>query len=341
MNQELGEREREVLGAVVRSYISTGAPVGSAQLLATGEFDVSAATVRNVMSDLEALGFLEKPHTSAGRIPTDRAYRFFVDTMVKLRDPAPRDRELLQSGISVDGRVEETLQEASRLLSFLTQHAGVVLTPRPQATRFHRIEFVKLREDRILAILVDQSGQVHNRAFTVDFPTSSEELVRAANFLSELMRELPMDEVRGRIQREMAEEKAAYDQLSSKALKLGIAATDVPTSDRMLIEGAGSLLEQQEFADVDRMKALLRTLDEKHRLLALFDRVERARQLQIFIGSESEFSLGEDVSVIATPYGNGEQVLGTVGIIGPTRMNYQRVIPLVSFTASIVSKIIG
>lgn len=337
MAEPLSDRARDVLHAIIREYISTGGPVGSQQLARTSGFEVSSATLRNVMADLEDLGYLEKPHTSAGRVPTDRAYRFYVDTLIRLRDPNPRDRDLIQRGIPSGAPLEDALQEAGRLLHFLTRHAGVVVTPRPTSGTFHRIEFVRLREGRVLAILVDQDGQVHNRPVALDFEMSPEELVRASNYLSELLEKLPLEQVRGRIEQELAQDQAAYDQLVAKALKLGLLATGVPPTEKVFIEGTGSFLEAPEFADIDRMKALFRTLEEKTRLVALLDRVQRAREMQIFIGHESDLSPGGDVSLVATPYGPADRSLGTVGVIGPTRMNYQRVIPLVQFTAQVLS----
>jgi heat-inducible transcriptional repressor len=337
MAEPLSDRARDVLHAIIREYISTGGPVGSQQLARTSGFEVSSATLRNVMADLEDLGYLEKPHTSAGRVPTDRAYRFYVDTLIRLRDPNPRDRDLIQRGISSGAPLEDALQEAGRLLHFLTRHAGVVVTPRPTSGTFHRIEFVRLREGRVLAILVDQDGQVHNRPVALDFEVSQEELVRASNYLSELLEKLPLEQIRGRIEQELAQDQAAYDQLVAKALKLGLLATGVPPTEKVFIEGTGSFLEAPEFADIDRMKALFRTLEEKTRLVALLDRVQRAREMQIFIGHESDLSPGGEVSLVATPYGPADRSLGTVGVIGPTRMNYQRVIPLVQFTAQVLS----
>ncbi len=336
--EELGEREREVLRAVVQEFISTGDPVGSQQLARRPDFDVSPATVRNVMADLEALGFLEKPHTSAGRVPTDRGYRFYCDVLIKLKEPLPKERELIEQGLTHMRGVEEKFTEASKVLHFLTRHAGVVLTPRPSAILFERIEFVHLRENRVLAILIGQSGQVQNKLIDVDFPINGDELTKASNYLNELLGELTIDEVRSKILVELEQERAQYDQLVAKALKLGAAATELSTPERVIVEGTGSFLEAPEFADVERAKALFRALEEKNKLLQLLDRVQRAREMQIFIGAESEFSSAGDVSVIASPYGTGEQVLGTVGVIGPTRMNYQRVIPLVNFTAQVLSK---
>jgi len=212
-----------------------------------------------------------------------------------------------------------------------------VVTPRPTSGTFHRIEFVRLREGRVLAILVDQDGQVHNRPVALDFEISPEELVRASNYLSELLEKLPLEQIRARIEQELAQDQAAYDQLVTKALKLGLLATGVTPTEKVFIEGTGSFLDAPEFADVERMKALFRALEEKTRLVALLDRVQRAREMQIFIGHESDLSPGGDVSLVATPYGPADRSLGTVGVIGPTRMNYQRVIPLVQFTAQVLS----
>jgi heat-inducible transcriptional repressor len=341
MNSEdlLDDRQREVLRAIVHEYISTGGPVGSSQLARRAEFDVSAATMRNVMSDLEALGYLEKPHTSAGRVPTDRGYRFFVDTLVRIREPNQRDRELIEHNLASQTGIDQAVQDASRVLHFITRHAGVVVTARPAVTRFERLEFVRLRENRVLAVLVSGNGQVVNKVFTVEFPVSSEDLVRAANYLNELLALSPLEEVRSRILAEMEKERALVDELSRKALALGAQATDVHRAERLHIEGSNSFLEAPEFSDVERVKALFRALEEKTKLVELLDRVQRAREMQIYIGTESDFSASAgEVSVIASPWGDGEQVLGAVGVIGPTRMNYQRVIPLVSFTAAVLSR---
>jgi heat-inducible transcriptional repressor len=337
--EDLNERARSVLHAVIREYIATGGPVGSHQLART-QFDVSSATLRNVMSDLEALGYLAKPHTSAGRVPTGRAYRFYVDTLMQLRQPLPRDRELIQRGIPAGAGLEESLQEASRVLHFLTRHACVVVAPRPSAGVFHRIEFVRLRDNRVLAILVGRDGQVLNKPLSLDVQMSEAELARASNYLSELLHEVPFEGLRERILAEQAQEQALYDALQAKALKLGLAAAELNAPDRVHIEGTGSFLESPEFADVERMRSLFRALDEKSKLVALLDRVQLAGEMQIFIGNESEFSSAGDVTVVASPYGSEDRNLGTVGVIGPTRMNYSRVIPLVQFTAQTLRQVL-
>lgn len=344
MAEELDDRARDVLRAVVQEFIASGDPVGSQQLTRRSEFEVSPATMRNVLSELEALGYLEKPHTSAGRVPTNQGYRFFVDSLLQLKSPSAADQQLIESGLSNvgSGGVEERMQEAGKVLHLLSHHAGVVLIPRPSAGTLQRIEFVRLGDDRALAILVGQGGAVQNKLVMLDRPVSVEELQQASNYLNELLRSTgSIEDVRSRILQELETQRTQYDEVAARALKLGAAATDVSSAERVVIEGTGSFLESPEFTDdVRRMKALFKALDDKHKLLSLLDRVQRAREMQIFIGAESEFGSQGDVTLIASPYGTDDQVLGTVGVIGPTRLDYQRVIPLVNFTARVLSRVL-
>ncbi len=339
MSDSLEERNRDVLRAVVEEFISQGEPVGSAQLTRRGDFEVSPATMRNVLADLEELGYLEKPHTSAGRVPTDAGFRFFVDSLLHLSVPPIRERELISQGISLGGSLEDRMADASKVLHHLSQHAAVVLMPSPASVLLSRIDFVRLKEQRLVAVLVGAEGQVHNKLIELDFTLSADELVQAANYLNEMLGHgVAIDEVRGRILGAMEGERAQYDQLAQKALALGAAATDVSSNERILIEGQASFLEAKEFADdVTRMRSLFKAFDEKQKLLQLLDRIQRAKEMQIYIGAESEFSSQGEVSVIATPIATGESVFGTVGVIGPTRMDYQRVIPLVKFTAHAIA----
>lgn len=338
MADDLGERAKEILRAVVQEYISHGEPIGSSQLTRKSELEVSPATVRHVMADLESMGLLEKPHASSGRIPTGRGFRFYCDVLLQLKEPQSQEKEWIVHGLG-GGGAEEKLSEASRLLHLLTKHAGVVVAPRPSAIVVERFEFVRLREDKVLAILVGQNGQVQNKLLDLDFPLTAEEMLQAANYLNDHLKQVPVENLRGRILQELENEKTQYDALAKKALTLGAKATDLSFQERVLIEGAGALLDTPEFSDVQRMRALLRALDEKKKLLALLDSVQRAGEMQIFIGSESDFSSAAgEVSVIASPYGKGENVFGTIGVIGPTRMNYERIIPLVKLTAQLLSK---
>jgi heat-inducible transcriptional repressor len=342
MADELDDRARDVLRAVVQEFITSGDPVGSQQLTRRGEFEVSPATMRNVLSELEELGYLEKPHTSAGRVPTNQGYRFFVDSLLQLKTPSQADQHLIEAGLSGVGAAEDRMQEAGKVLHHLSHHAGVVLIPRPSAGTLSRLEFVRLADDRLLAILVGQGGQVQNKLVMLDGPVSNDELQRSAAYLNELLKNAAsIEDVRSRILQELETQRTQYDEVAARALKLGALATDISSAERVVIEGTGSFLEAPEFADdVRRMRALFKALDDKHKLLSLLDRVQRAREMQIFIGAESEFGSQGDVTVIASPYGTDDQVLGTVGVIGPTRLDYQRVIPLVNFTARVLSRVL-
>jgi heat-inducible transcriptional repressor len=335
---DLSARDREILRAIVSDFISTGEPVGS-QAVAP-RCDVSPATVRSVMSDLEALGYLEKPHTSAGRVPTDRGLRLYVDALLKVRAPHPRERERIERGLH-PAAVQDLMGEAGKVLHELTHHAAVVLAPDMDQTIVRRIELVRLREDRVLAVLVTQSGVVHNRLITVEFPVSREELEHATNYLNELLGELTVDQVQVRLRAELEAERALYDDLVKKSLEIGSRAFEgAGGPPRMLIEGEASFLDQPEFAeDVARMRALFAELARKDRLIELLRRAVDGHEIRIFIGAESDFSATAGVSVITAPYGSGEgSILGALAVIGPTRMNYGKVIPLVEYTARAVSR---
>src|SRR5690606_12269470 len=230
--------------------------------------------------------------------PLFRSSRYYVDSLVKLREPAARDRALIRERINREGDLEDLLGDTGKVLHALTQHAVVVLTPRPAAAIIERVEFLRLREDRVLAVLVSKDGQVLNKVITVEFPVTSDELLRAGNYLSSLLGQVTLEEAHGRVRRELEQEQAAYDALARKALALGEEATDVTHTEKVLLEGTNSLLEARD-ADLERMRALFRALGEKQQLLALLERVQRARELQIFIGSESSFSATGDVSVVA------------------------------------------
>jgi heat-inducible transcriptional repressor len=376
MSDELDPRAQKVLRAIIQEHISGGEPVGSQALSRRSDLEVSPATIRAVMADLEALGFLEKPHTSAGRVPTDRGYRFYVDALVRLRPPGRKEKERIERAAHEPGPgpgdIERTLQDFATTLHELTRYAGVVVTPRLSSDVLRAIEFVKLREGRVLAVLVTSSGAVENRVLTLPDgeQLSQADLDRAAAALNGLLADLPLHEVRERIVQEMARARGEYDRLLERALSLGQAAlapgapattgagspglldADALRAIRSVrsvsIRGQAALLEEPEFADVERLRALFRTFEEKEQLLQLFDRALQGRGVQIFIGAESGLGEARDLAVVASPYGTGgagaagarPTPLGTIGIIGPTRMDYARIIPLVEYTAAAIGRIL-
>ncbi len=341
---ELDRREREVLRALVHDYIATGEPVASQPLLARHDLECSPATVRSVMADLEALGFLEKPHASSGRIPTARGYRLFVDALLKVRPPSSQDRDRIERLAHEASDVAGLLEGTADLLHSLSHHAGVVTTPRPKADPVRHLEFVRLRENRVLAVFVSAAGIVTNKLVQLEFPMEPSELERAANYLNEKIQlasesAAGLGALRERILADMRDDQSALADLLQKALALAeqtFAAESAP--ERVLAHGEESFLDAPEFADVQKARALLRAFAEKDRILRVLDRVLTAQEVQIFIGAESEFAAVPDVSVVAAPYGLGDRVLGTLAVVGPTRMNYARVIPLVDLTARQISR---
>ncbi len=341
---ELDRREREILRALVQDYIHTGEPVASQPLLARHELDCSPATIRAVMSDLEALGLLEKPHASSGRIPTAQAYRLYVDTLLKVRPPTSADRDRIASLTTETPDVSRLLEGTADLLHSLSHHAGVVTTPQPKVDPIRQVDFVRLREDRVLAVFVSEAGIVTNKLVQLDQPLEPAELERAAAYLNERIAgtagaAASLAALRERILEDMRADHTELHGLMQNALMLAEQALAAPpAAGRVLVDGEASFLDAPEFADVQKARALLKAFAEKDRILRVLDRVLLAQEVQIFIGAESEFATVPDVSVVAAPYGRAGKVLGTLAVVGPTRMNYARVIPLVDLTARELSR---
>ena len=335
----LSQRAREILRALVQDYIQTGEPVASQPLIARHELECSSATVRNVMADLEALGYLAKPHASSGRVPTEAGYRLYVDALLKVRPPHPADRERIEKVANEAPGVDSLLESTARVLHSLSHHAGVVTTPTPGNDPIRQIEFVRLRENRVIVVFVSEAGLVTNKLMQLDAPPEPGELERAANYLNEKLRLGPLSTLRDRILADMRDDQGALQRLVAKALQLAEQSFGPSAlAGEVLVDGEESFLDAPEFADVQKARALLKAFGEKDRILRVLDRVLRAREVQIFIGAESDLAAVPDVSVVAAPYGKGDHVLGTLAVIGPTRMNYARVIPLVDLTAREISR---
>jgi heat-inducible transcriptional repressor len=334
----LDERARRVLSAIVRDYIQGGEPVGSHSIARRPDVDVSSATVRAVMADLEDLGFLEKPHTSAGRIPTSRGYRYFVDVLLRMKQPLPEERQQIERHALENATdVEGMMAAASRVLHLLTRHAGVVASPRPHAERLSRVEFLQLREGRVLAILVSRTGAVRNRVLNLSRPLSASELEQAANYLNSLVTDLTLSEALVRVKAEQARDLAELGALKAHALSLGAQVVQAEGA-QVRIEGQASLLDDKAIAqDVVKIRALVQALEGKDQLLQVLDRTLDAQELQIFIGAESGI-IEPDLAIVAAPYRLNGEVVGALGVIGPTRMDYSRIAPLVELTARIVGQ---
>jgi heat-inducible transcriptional repressor len=332
---ELDDRSRRVLAAIVRDYIEGGEPIGSHAIARRPDVDVSSATVRSVMSDLEEMGLLQKPHTSAGRIPTVRGFRYYVDALLRVKPPLPEEREQITRRAQEATQIDGLMTAASRVLHSLTRHAGVVASPRPQSERLQRIEFLPLREGRALAVLVARSGAVHNRLLALQRPLSATQLEHAANYLNTLIADRTLAEARSRLQAELERDRRELGELQARALALGAEAVQVE-APAVHIEGQSSFLEDKALAhDLMKIRALFRALDEKEQLVAVLDRTLAAEELRIFIGAESGI-VEPDLAIVAAPYRMKGEVVGALGVIGPTRMDYSRVVPLVELTAQTV-----
>ncbi len=343
---DLTHRARRILQAVVQEYLHTGDAVGSRTVTRRYGIDLSPATVRNVMADLEEIGLLKQPHTSAGRVPTPDGLRFFIDSLLKVRSLSPKEKEEIRTRYGVpSGDLDEALQRTSRLLSDLSHHAAIVVAPAPERQRLEHIEFVRLREGELLAVLVSQGGQVENKLLHVETNPDPAFLEKVNNYLNQLLHfdnmAHTLEEVRGRVLEEMGQEKNRVDEMTSLALRLGEAVFTGESAPGVIVSGQAHLLDSGDPADVDRMRALLTALEEKERIVQLLDRTLTAEGIQVWLGADTPFVGVDDLSVVATPYGPEDRPVGTIAVIGPTRMNYSKVIPLVDFTAELVSDVLS
>ena len=340
----LSERSQRLLTALVEAYIRDGQPVGSRTLTRESGLALSSATVRNVMADLEEFGFVSSPHTSAGRIPTDKGYRFFVDTLLKFRPGGAVDQgvaHLLERRFTTSSEEPRALvASASQLLSSFTQLAGVVTIPRQSHAAVTQIEFLGLSDNRVLAVLVVNGREVQNRILQLDRPFGSDELRRAANFLNEQFRGRELTEVRQALLQQLKETRAHMNQLMLDAIGMAqqmfgsLDEDEVPAD--VVIAGETNLMGFAELSNVEKLKRLFDAFNEKRDILHLLDQCLRADRVQIFIGHESGYRILDDLSVVTAPYTIDNEVVGVLGVIGPTRMAYERVIPIVDLTARLL-----
>lgn len=332
----LDQRSQILLKTLVEHYIADGQPVGSRALSKMSGLQLSPATIRNVMSDLEELGLITSPHTSAGRIPTSLGYRFFVDSLLTVQPLAVGQMQELKGHIQ-PGEPQRVLNAASQLLSGLTHFAGVVIAPKQESLKIRQIEFVSLSETRILLILVTAAGDVQNRILFTKRTYSPSELTTAANYLNQHFGGMAFSEIRTRLQVELEQLHSDMSELMSAAVEAGSAALE-ETRSTYLISGETNLLDAEDLSsNMVRLRDLFKLFEQKTSLMQLLDISNRAQGVQIFIGGESGLSPLDDCSVIAAPYEVDGQLVGSVGVIGPTRMAYERVIPIVDVTARLLT----
>ncbi len=343
---DLDERSREIFRRIVETYLDTGEPLGSRTLSRLLPMTLSPASVRNVMADLEALGLVFSPHTSAGRLPTQRGLRFFVDAMLEIGDLNADERARIESQVGGSGRTfEGVLTEASQMLSGLSRGAGVVIT-HTSDVRLKHIEFVRLDPARALAVLVGSDGSVENRLVMLPPGLPSSALVEASNYLNAHIRGRTLSEAKGELERVSVAEQAELDALTRRVVEAGLAVWSEASDGRpgtLIVRGRANLIgDVRAEEDLERIRLLFDDLEQKRDLIQLLGLAETGDGVRIFIGSENKLFSMSGSSLVVSPYRDTEnRIVGVLGVIGPTRLNYARIVPVVDYTARLVSRIMG
>lgn len=339
---ELSPRDQEVLKAVILDYIHTGEPVGSRTVSKKYMKHLGPATIRNIMSDLEELGYLYQPYTSAGRVPTEKGLRFYLESLMESRKLEKDEQELIRRAYQdTTGSTEDVLKKTSQVLSELCSQVGVVLFPKLENVRVKRVEFVRLHEDYILTVIVAESGIVHHRLIRIGENLSQEELDKYSRYLNDIVKELTLGEVKSRILAEMQQDKMTFDHIYQRVMKLlgELLRQTEELETNVYIEGQANLLNNPEFSDVDRLREIIKTFEDKSRIVKLLDMTIGSKEgVHVILGPESQIKEFKEIGVVSSPYRRGDFVLGVVGVIGPLRMNYPKIVPIVEFTAKVVSE---
>lgn len=333
----IGERAQQLLKSLIERYIQSGEPVGSRTLSRDTRLDLSPATIRNVMADLEEMGFVKAPHTSAGRIPTEQGYRCFIDSLVTVQPLDQSEISVMQRQLPQDIGRSELVEKASAMLSGLTRMAGLVTLPRPEHNALRHVEFLPLSDNRILVVLVIDDTEIQNRVIHTDRPCSREQLQQAANYFNEHYAGLSLSLVKEALVRDLRQTRENADRIMTAACEMAVKALDARDDAGLVVAGQTNLMHYGEMADVDRLRQLFEAFNQQRELIALLDQVMNAQGVQIFIGKESGYQALDECSVVTAPYSVNGEVIGVLGVVGPTRMAYQRVIPMVDVTAKLLS----
>lgn len=340
MTTHLNDRAEVVLRRLIELYVDDGQPVGSTTLARYAELNLSPASIRNVMADLEKLGLIHSPHTSAGRIPTEEGYRHFVDSLIQVQPLSGKSVEVIRDQLTIDSDPQTLMARASDLLSELTQFAGVILVPGQNTALLKQVEFLTLGPERVLAILVTDDGRVQNRIIPTERPYSESELTEAANFFNQTYRGKNLSNVRHHLLGAMKRDSNEMHQMTQTALTMAgnlFDTEDEQANEEVILSGETNLLNVPDLCQIETLQDLFSAFKTKQDLLDLLDRSMRVNGISIFIGHESGYEALNDCSVVTAPYQQGSQTVGTLGVIGPTRMNYDRIIPVVDITARLLS----
>jgi heat-inducible transcriptional repressor len=347
---ELGERPREVFRHLVDAFLASGEPVGSRTLSQRLPHSLSPASIRNVMADLEGMGLLYAPHTSAGRVPTERGLRLFVDGMLEIGELSPDERRTIESRVAASGRgIEDVLTQATMMLSGLSRCAGLVVAAKSDPT-FKHVEFVGVAPGKALVIIVSEDGQVENRLIDTPIGLPVSALSEASNYLNARLRGRTLDSARAEIVDELESERAELDTLTAKIVAEGLATLASPEGAAhaveekvLIVRGTAHLLDSVEAqTDIERVRTLFDDIERKNELIRLLELAGEGAGVRIFIGSENRLFSLSGSSIIAAPYANAQgKVVGVIGVLGPTRLNYARIIPMVDHTAKVVGRLLG
>ncbi len=340
---EMSDRARDVFRMVVEAYLESGHPVGSRTISRTSSLNLSPASIRNVMQDLEESGLLAAPHTSAGRIPTESGLRLFVDAIMQVAEPRPEDRAAIEKLIDRGGPIEEAISNATAALSGLSACAGIVLVPKEEPA-LKQLAFLSLSPRQAVAVVVGSDGSVENRVVDLPAGVTPSTLAEAGNYVSARLSGLTLRDAQARLAEEIKAGKAALDKAAQQLIARGLALWSEDGSRRpvLIVRGQANLLDDDAASHLDRVRQLLDELEGKEEIARLLDRARAGAAMKIFIGSENELFALSGSSVIAAPYrGHDGKLVGVVGVIGPTRLNYARVVPMVDFTAKTLSRLLG
>lgn len=340
---DLSDRARDIFRLVVEGYLESGTPMGSKALAGEGGVNLSPASIRSVLAELEQRGLLAAPHTSAGRMPTETGLRLFVDAMMQVAEPTREERAAIEQRLAEPGPIERALEETSALLSDLSGAAGMVMVP-TREPKLAQISLTALDANRVLAVLVGEDGHIENRIIALPVETLGTSLEQASNYLTARSSGRTLAQAASMVEREIASGKSALDEASRDLVQRGLAVWSEDASNRpvLIVRGQANLLDETALGDIERVRSLLDDLESKQSVAGLLERARRADAMRIFIGSENRLFSLSGSSVIASPYRDREgKVVGVLGVIGPTRLNYARVVPMVDFTARSLGKRIG
>lgn len=342
----LDERSREILQWAISTFVVTGRPVGSRTIARRSHEHLSAATVRNIMADLEGMGYLRQPHPSAGRVPTDKAYRLYVDYMLKRHEISARERQLIDRSLMSEDSPDQLMARTSQVLSHVSRNLGIVVSPLISQVALQHIQFIKLSENRILAVLVSRAGIVQNRVIHPSEEFNQTDLDQAGRYISEHFKDRTLAEIKSLLSKMIGEERALYDQFVRRVIMLSTQTFSEAIQEvesEVYLDGASNLIKNPEFSDISRMRVLFETIGHKSRLASLISECIKGdtQEVRITIGAENALPGIEDCTLIASRYVVDEKTVGSLGILGPTRMEYARAISLVEYVARIFGQVLG